>query len=569
MLLKYISKATIYITFITGASPSIAAPNVPAGIIEQIDPGRTVEELSSPQSDQTVNQSVIIQNGINEVEALPNKRNEQIKFTLRKINITGNTAYDDQQLEQIYKNQLNTTISLNDLINISLALTKKYRDAGYLLTKVIIPPQSIEATGTVSLQIIEGYVAKIFITGKVNNSSRNLLLKYGKRISDCKPINISVLERYSLFANDIPGADVKVLLVASDAPGATDLYFVIEEKNSGWNLGANNFNSQLMGRNLITIGAYVNGLTSGSQTGIRGAVAGDPNLLKFSQIEHSQQLNDNGLGIKASLSSTRTKPEYANLNLPSFDTPGNALLVRANLHYALVRSRKQNFMITANASLLNSNTTFSGVQLFNDKIRTVGLQIDYDFFDAFINANTLMLSIDQGINVLGASASPPSVINGKTVFTKLNLNLSRYQNIFSAKWYLFFAIKSQYSFSQLLSAEKFGFGGGPFGYGYSPSVIVGDDGVAGRAEIQYNIGTKLKYIPTVQLFLCADGATVWNINTNDLPPKQSASSGGGGVRATIYRKIAAELILAKPFNRYITNDYIHNIQFLFNIMYLS
>ena len=70
--------------------------------------------------------------------------------------------------------------------------------------------------------------------------------------------------------------------------------------------------------------------------------------------------------------------------------------------------------------------------------------------------------------------------------------------------------RGQLANDALLASEEFGVGGINSGRGYDPSEIVGDDGISGSVEVQWNEPYPVSYLEDYQLFGFYDIGKVWN-----------------------------------------------------------
>jgi len=364
----------------------LGAAELPSGIIEQIDAGRTGEELTTqPEILERPTQKNIIKipkakHSIPKVEAA------RIKFTLKGVVIEGNTVFTQKQLEKFYKDKIGQQISVLDLQKIADSITDYYRENGYILSQVIIPPQEVD-NGIVTLQVVEGYVDQFSIEGVKAKASKKLLTKYGNKILRSRPLKFKQLERFALLANDIPGLSVRTVLTTSKTtPGAAHLTFISSEKIYSFNIGANNFNSKLLGRNSANAGLYAYAILPGSETFIRGISSFEVNKLLYYSFFHQQSLNDNGATISGSISDTKTKPTFSSLGIEDTNTPGDSFLILGDIYYPFIRSRSKNFNGGIGFSYMNSYTDLATFRLFNDHIRAVNVKFAYDFLDNFSRA---------------------------------------------------------------------------------------------------------------------------------------------------------------------------------------
>ncbi len=475
-----------------------AVNDIPAGIVEQVDPGRTGDQLTPSPSLPPLLGPEIITPRINKPKN--ETKQDMVLFEFTGIRFTGNSVFTANKLQKFYARHLNTKISFAELQNIALEITRFYRNSGYILAQVVIPPQEI-GDGVVTFEVYEGYVDSFEIEGDIRPATRKLLCKYAAHITAHKPLKLSTLERFSLLANDLPGVKVRSILSPSNnSKGAAKLAMLATQEKNDWYAGANNFNAEILGREQMVGGIHANGYLPGSQTGLRGVMSFYVNRFKYFAFSHKQQLNSNGLGMDAYVSNTNTNPDFKSLDIVALQTPGQAFIVNANIQYPYIRSRQKNLSFAAGVNYLNSHTSYIGTELFNDAIRSINAKIAFNFFLPDQSLNSFEATIYQGLNILNAHASPPTVVGGKTNFNKLTASASRYQNLPARNSYLLVWVKGQYSFTKELSSEKFGFGGAPFGYGYDPSVITGDHGYALKIEPQYDFNVKISAMPKIQLF---------------------------------------------------------------------
>ena len=93
-------------------------------------------------------------------------------------------------------------------------------------------------------------------------------------------------------------------------------------------------------------------------------------------------------------------------------------------------------------------------------------------------------------------------------------------------------------------------GGIGIGRGYDPSEIVGDDGVAGKLELQWNQPYPVDFLEDYQLFGFYDIGRVWNSKeTISAQKSDSLASTGFGVRADFPQDTKAGIAFAFPMTK--------------------
>ncbi len=161
-----------------------------------------------------------------ETHASDDAAGEGLRFLLTAVAIEGVTVYRPDQLRPLYRDLLGREIALDAIFALAEAVTARYRNDGYTLSQAIVPPQTIRA-GKVRLTVVEGFIDKVLVEGKTRGRA-GLFRAWGEKIKASRPFQVAVLERYSLLANDLPGARVRAVLRPSEAtPGAADLIFEV------------------------------------------------------------------------------------------------------------------------------------------------------------------------------------------------------------------------------------------------------------------------------------------------------------------------------------------------------
>jgi hemolysin activation/secretion protein len=154
--------ATIYI--VTPTSPAFAQ----AEATTTADPGRAGAQMLEEQEIPDVMPTMEVENLLR--QKVPANA-ENVRFTLKSVNVQGATAYNEQQLSSLYADKVGTEISLADVYTIAAQMTNKFRNTGYILTQVIVPPQTIDG-GTVQLKVVEGYVDQVVVEGAAMTAKR-------------------------------------------------------------------------------------------------------------------------------------------------------------------------------------------------------------------------------------------------------------------------------------------------------------------------------------------------------------------------------------------------------------
>lgn len=533
--------------------------------VEKFDPGRAAEEIRREEEFPVKLESNIIKIPAARPSAFQGATGA-MKFKCKKILLVGNITFSRKQLATLYADKINTEISLLELDNIAQKITDYYRNAGYIISQAIVPAQEISEDGVVKIQIIEGYISKVNITGCKSGSVCNLLQQYGSRISKSRPLKLETLERYSFLANDIPGVDVRTVLTKSDEhTGASDITLIVSERSTSGYIAYNNYSSTVLGRQQVLANATVYNFAKGSESSVYGIISTLDDRLRYIAINHSQQLNSDGLGINIAVSEIKTNPNIGSIGLENFYLPGTAFTATIDADYAWIRSHSKNLYIGAGFKFLNSFTEYANSPLFKDDLRSINAHVLYNFTMGHNNFNSLALNYSQGLQILEAKGAPPSRLGEQVAFSKATIYVSNMHKFNNSKFNSIVAAKAQYAFNIMPSSETFGYGGIPFGSGYDPSEFTGDHGISARMELQYSAYQVSSLKLVSQFFAFIDGGYVWNINKSIEPTHQSGASTGLGHRINAIKHLDLDFIVAAPLHQPTISGSPNYVRFLFNV----
>jgi hemolysin activation/secretion protein len=472
----------------------------------------------------------------------------EIRFKLTKIVIEGATVYSESELQSFYKNRLDQEVSLSEIYQIASLLTAKYRNDGYILSRVIVPVQSIEG-GEVRLKAIEGYVARVTVDGAASDR-RKLVERYAREITKSRPLKNSVLERYLLLMNDLPGAFARATIKPSPSePGASEMTVHFTQRNVQGGLSADNRGGELMGPLRISADLTVNSALGLQESTTFRLVSSGDNKMNFISIAHEETIGPRGGKLSLSASITKSEPKemlFIPLNL---ETSSQTAALTYN--YPVIRSRVQNLSLRGSFTAHEGKTEIFGVEDTRDSIRAFRLGVTYDRSDPWRGINLLDIEISQGIDGLGASNKNDPMLsrpNGRIDFTKATLYAARVQSL-TERFSVLAAVSGQYAWTDLLSSELYSFGGEQFGRGYDPSEMVGDHGIAGKLELRYTDTLPFRFASSFTLYGFYDVGIVYLRSPDGGKDSESAASAGLGLRMNLGPYVSCFAEIAKPLTR--------------------
>lgn len=479
------------------------------------------------------------------------KEAEKITFKLTKIILEGNCVFSTQQLQTIYQKKLHTKISIAELQQIVQSISDYYRNKGYILTRAVLPPQRVKKDGVIHVKIIEGYIDQVHVIGKVKGFG-TLIRVYGCMIRASRPLKLSVLEKYLLLANQIPGVQVRsVLEPAKNAVGASDLNLIVNTSRINGYLSYDNYGTRYLGPQQFTGNLQFNSIfRSGDSTSVTYVTTARPQELRYVDINHMTPWGCSGGQFVFDYNQALTIPQFV---LQPFQVNGKAENYYVATRYPLIVTLTDNLTVEAGFNYMDSNSTTLGFLLYNDHIRSLRFITTYNFSDRFAGANLWNLQIERGLPWLGATTDTTSLttsrFGGTANFLKFNAQISRYQPI-RGRYSVYLQARGQYSCEPLLSASQFGYGGYQLGRGYDPSEIIGDLGAAGSIELRADYAPGLRLLQAFQLYSFYDEGAIWNRkNVIGVKRKQSAASIGIGSRFNFNQYLSGNFMYTQPLTR--------------------
>lgn len=482
-------------------------------------------------------------------ERLPPSQAAKINFTLRRLQVVGTTVYREADFLPFYKAYLGKRISIADLYQIADAITVKYRNAGYILSRAYVPAQEIK-DGSARIEVVEGYVDQVLFKGRPPGRD-SLFQYYADQITQSRPLKASVLERYLLLAGDLAGAHVRSVFEPSATHvGAATLIVTFTEKRLELHSGLDNRGTDSLGPLEISAGGAVNDPFGWYGRTALDVVTTPQNTGELQYYSLTQEETLNGEGTKAvmSLSDVHTHPDDV---LAPLDVKGRDTAVALSLTHPFIRSRSKNLGATISFRSEDSTTDELGVRAADDSVRSLGISGSYDFADAFRGISQFIVGLRQGLPIFGATPNDnplASRTGAETTFTKLTFSASRRQEL-PAGFLALVQASGQYACEPLTASEQFAYGGEPFGRAYDPSEVTGDSGIDGSLEVDYAPGIPEPHLQSSVFFAYVDAGRVYSRIHPQASGYESGTSAGLGLRLTPLPWLYGSVEADKPLTR--------------------
>ncbi len=478
-----------------------------------------------------------------------------VSVPVASVRVEGATAYPDSVLAPLVAGLTGPAVPLARIEEARLALLRRYRDDGYVLTGV---SAEVTAAGVLRFQVAEGRVAEVRLDGDIGPAATQVLL-FLEQLVTAGPTSQALLERQLLLAQEVPGVSVRAVLrpLPGGEPGALQLVAQLARTPVSAVVAADNRGFRLVGPEQGVAAVSFNSFTQyGERTDLVLFRAGG-NTQLFGQIASEAHLGASGLRGRVYAGQGLARPSD---NLRAIRYQGTTRLFGFGLSYPMIRSRQQTLTLLAGFEALESEVEVAGaggdVRASYDSLRVIRIGADWARQDVLLGdalpaQNTASFRISQGLEALGASrngSALPGRIGQEVDFLKVSGELSRNQALF-APWdgatiSLFGLVAGQWTNAMLPSPEKFFLGGLRLNRGFYAGEVSGDRALSTVAELRLDTNHQLSAFDrnfdlAAQYYVFYDWGQSWEVEKD--VPNRVLRSAGGGVRLVVDRTTELQL----------------------------
>ena len=460
-------------------------------------------------------------------------------FFVRKIEIEGNTLFDDQTLAPLVEIKEGLEMTLGVLALYAQEVSAYYNSEGYILARAFIPEQEIK-DGIVKLKIVEGRVGAISVRGTERLKNADFV----KRLEDVRDDDVlkeQTLERVLLELNDLLGVQVRSVLKPGELPGTSDLVLeVTESRPYQVSFDADNFGSKFTGRNRFGLTATTGSLFKlGDQFSVR-VVESDAKQ-HFVQPVYSIPVGNYGTTLRGSF----TYSEFRlGSTIASLEAGGEAVLYDIGVSQLLMRNRTTRISASGGFEYRKfKNRRFVPVAdttTSEDKIGDFYVGLGGNFSDSYRGNSYFNIRTQFGFTESDPNATLNSRAQGRGDGTVVTADVARFQGTNILNSYFFLKAEGQVVSDRVLSPDQISIGGFGTVRGYPLAEFSGDNGYVVSLEyvlpvpFKSPIGSgKLTLDQVLSFVAFIDHANVFVLDKQPGEKNQSISGVGGGFRVNI------------------------------------
>lgn len=421
---------------------------------------------------------------------LPAKRAKSAsseKIHVSAFSVVGVTRLSDVEVGNVLKPFVGRELDTAGIHEAADALNKLYRERGYFVAKVFIPPQDV--ADTIRLDVYEGYLDTPGI--EVVNKGQRVDTKVvqdilAAHLKNGDAIHRADYERALLIAEDLPGVTTKSTLYPGAQVGTARLRTTLSDLPlMNGNVDIDNFGSRATGQFRLGSTLYLNSPGgAGDQAVARIVTSGERS--NYAYVTYLRPISSTGTRIGASVDYFTYDADYIN-NLGYSE--GNASDLRLYLTHPIIRSRHGNLNIRADVSQLSIDDRNDLQFNARRKITTATVALHGDDDHPWLrtglttyNLGVTLGTVDQQGNATYVTADQATAKTDGG-FARVNFSGSRLSRL-SDRWSVLTKINAQWANANLDSSQRFYLGGGTSLAGYPLGEASGDIGAEYSVELR-------------------------------------------------------------------------------------
>lgn len=464
------------------------------------------------------------------------------------IVVEGAKTLRSAQFAPLFSPYVGRRLDASDLKGLAQAVADKARAQGYVFASAWVPRQTVES-GVLRVRLDEGAISEVRVKGADNPAiGRRLAV-----LANGRPVTRPMLERALLLAGDLPG--VRIAETRYQREGDQGVLVVdARGQRAVGSVQIDNWGSRDVGPLRARVRADFNGaLLAGDQLSLRGTLTPlQPRELGTIGFDYAMDTGFDGLLAGFGASYARVEPGH---QTRTYEIDGRSVSFNANLSYPVLRRRDANIWTTADFTVRDVEQDRAGALVRDDRLATVTVGVSgyRELGGGWLYGR---IAARQGLGAFDATRRGDPLASrsgGSARFSKLDL-YADWTGPLSGPLSLRVAGEAQVASRALLSSEEMGLGGPRFGRAYDYNERSGDRGVAGLAELRYDIRNLPVKSRKTQLYVFADAGSIGNVGRGGRGG--NLYSAGGGVRFDLSRVFDAGAEIAFPIghDRYETGD---------------
>lgn len=349
-------------------------------------------------------------------------------------------------------------LDFDQLQGVADAITKRYREAGFIVAKAYVPEQTVGKDDVVGIDVLEGRIGKIKVQG-TKHYKPWVIAASAEKLKG-KPLLNGDVDTALLYDRDLPGVAVTSTFQPGTETGTTDLIMVAHEQRPlVFTTGLNNYGTEVTGRYRADAGVeWNNPLGIGDKLAANIDYAFDPHQNTYGSLSYEvPMVKLPGFGF--AVGADRSQLQLNSGQFAALDVNGPTSRYFAGARWKFVNTR--DLAMSGSLQYIDEHSHLSslGFPLSDErfKVAQLGFALNHTDRGAHGGLDTLTVSLRTSLE---GEANRPDLVspNHARKFSLLRVGYTRIQFL-SPNQQLFFKFAGQYTNDALVPMEQFVIGG--------------------------------------------------------------------------------------------------------------
>lgn len=469
---------------------------------------------------------------------------------------------------ELFDPVVGTRIPASRVFELAGRLEQAYARAGYVLVRIVIPPQTVEDGGAVKLRIVDGFVESVDVSA-VPAAVRERVRAVTDTLVGRRRITLADIERQLLIAGDTPGIQLRSTLAAGRQDGGTVLVLDGGFRPVTGAAVLDNRLSEALGRWQYGGTLALNSLSGQGDQLYVSLRTGSPLSESFTSLPRLRVAGV-GLAVPVGTDGATMTAEFTDAQTHGDPAPGAADLAgtlrRVALRgtYPLIRTQTQTLQVTGLVEHLQqaSRSVLLDADISRDRYTAVRVRLDWSRLTPWGAPLSMGVQLSGGVAGLDeaqaeASGVPLSRQGAAPNFRRADASMLLSQPLAVDGVRLNLAATAQTTFRHpVFVSEQYLLDGYGIVTGVPSGALSADRGIAGRAELLRSF--RLAGVPRAPLLspyaFFAYGTGYLEQPTAAEQPRINGRSGGIGARMELFAGAGRGYdTLAIELGRYVTD----------------
>jgi hemolysin activation/secretion protein len=466
-------------------------------------------------------------------------------LTIQQFQFEGNTVFSDAELAEVIKDYTNRDITFAELLQAEAAITQYYIDAGYVNSGALLPANQNLSNDTVTLQIVEGSIEEITISGNGRLNANYIRSRIARKVKT--PFNVNqLIEALQLLQLNPLIDQISAELAAGTEPERSTLNITVTV--------ADTFSVDLFVDNGRTpsVGSFRRGVTV-TEANLLGL--GDQISATYANTDGSNRYDFNYTFPFNATNGTIRFDFYGNDSdvieepFDRLDITGESQQYSLTLRQPIYQTPTQDLALGLTFSRENSETTIL------DEREPLSAGADEDgrtkisairFFQDYLRRDAQSVFAVRSQFSFGVGAFD-ATINDEAPDSRFVAwrGQGQYVRLLAPETLLVLRTDIQLASRPLLALEQFALGGYQSVRGYRQDLLISDNGILLSAEALFPI-VEIGDNGILQVYPFLDFGTAWNSGDRENPPDSTLLGTGIGLQLRLGETLTGRIEYGIP-----------------------